>query len=65
MVEATDGVTCFMLAPCVIRRIAMVTVMALLPGTGFNCIVASLAIYTDTLVIGCSNKQTLPQQKIV
>ena len=33
----------------------MCTVMGLLFGTGFNCIAASLAIYTDTLVNGWSD----------
>ena len=41
-----------MLSPCIIRRAAMVSAMALLLGTGLNSVAASLAVYTDGLVNG-------------
>ena len=52
MVEVTDGVSLFMLGPCIIHRAAMVTAMALLLGTGLNCIAASMTIYNDSLANG-------------
>jgi alpha-L-arabinofuranosidase len=41
-----------MSSPCITRRAAMVSAIALLLGTGLNSVAASLAIYTDGLVNG-------------